>query len=107
MLILIIVLLLYAVYSIYMDSRKKKIVEDLVKAVNQAQAISEENNRNFERVIERLEKISPQELERDYFFEKHIDGQSRMFTAPVRYIQERDMFVISATDAQRYKPNCA
>jgi len=107
MTVFLIVIVVYIIYSIYMDNRKKRVIGDLTKAVNQAQAIADENNRNFNRILERLDEINPDVLERDYYFQKEVSGRSRMFTAPVRYSQERQVFVISATDALNYERQLA
>lgn len=107
MTLLLIALLIYFAYSIYINSRKKRVIMNLIKAVNQAQTIAEENNQKFERILERLNEVSTDDFTRDYFFEKSVLGHSRMFTAPVHYSQERQVFVISAVDALNYQRELA
>jgi hypothetical protein len=107
MILLLIALLIYAGYITYLDARRRRLIGALDKAVNLAKTATDENSRNFERIIERLGEISPNEYERDYFFEKTVSGRPRMFTAPVRYIQARRELVISARDALNYERQLA
>ncbi|SRR5258706_15419197 len=107
MILLLIAFVIYIGYSIYMNARKKRAVDELTNAIHQAQTVAEENNRKFDRILERLDQIPPEEFDREYFFEKDVLGQTRMFSAPIHYNRERQVFVISAADALNYERQLA
>jgi len=99
--------LIYFGYMMYLGIKRQKLLSNFEKSLERAETLSNETQQRLQSVFERLEQIRPDDLQREYFFEKNISGRPRMFSAPVRYIPERQVLVISADDAINYDQEIA